>query len=302
MSQGTAYKTHTHVVDILGNVAGRDQPIMLMSKAIELVNTLGSDVFLDDDVVFFDPFCKAGEILLACAFSSCRAQFELVPELFTMEAFKKQVKKELYYSNRYFALAPDERHHRLSLRTFLGNENSHKEHFNHIIRNGNYVSEIDGKLNREKFEQEFLSMLEHIKSTSGNKKIIAVGNPPYQESDGGFGKSAKSIYDLFAEQLVENQDISEFVLVIPARWFGGGKGLDGFRERMMNSTKIKNLQYFQNSSQVFPTVDINGGICFLHYDKDHAEKTNFTDGNHLAHLRDFDIAKLLIFCFHRMIP
>jgi hypothetical protein len=96
MSANLAYNTHTHVVDILGNVAGRDQPIMLMSKAIELVTTLGTDVFLNDDVVFFDPFCKAGEILLACAFSSCRAQFELVPELFTMEAFKKQVKKALY--------------------------------------------------------------------------------------------------------------------------------------------------------------------------------------------------------------
>ncbi len=208
-----------------------------------------------------------------------------------MEAFKKQVKKELYYSNRYFALAPDERHHRLSLRTFLGNENSHKEHFNHIIRNGNYVSEIDGKLNREKFEQELLSMLEHIKSTSGNKKIIAVGNPPYQESDGGFGKSAKSIYDLFAEQLVDNQDISEFVLIIPARWFSCGKGLDGFRERMMSSTKIKSLKYFQNASQVFPTVDINGGVCFLHYDKDHTEETNFTDGKYVQNVNfsEFDI-------------
>ncbi len=291
MNTNLAYNTHTHVVDILGNVAGRDQPIMLMSKAIELVNTLGSDVFLDDDVVFFDPFCKAGEILLACAFSSCRAQFELVPELFTMEAFKKQVKKELYYSNRYFALAPDERHHRLSLRTFLGNENSHKEHFNHIIRNGNYVSEIDGKLNREKFEQEFLSMLEHIKSTSGKKKIIAVGNPPYQESDGGFGKSAKSIYDIFTEKLIDNNDISEFVLVIPARWFGAGKGLGKFRDKMMTSNKIKNLRYFQNATSVFPTVDIGGGVCFLHYDDKHDEKTNFMDGTYTEAVKfsEFDV-------------
>jgi hypothetical protein len=124
-------------------------------------------------------------------------------------------------------------------------------------------------LDREKFEQELISMLEHIKSTSGNKKIIAVGNPPYQEADGGFGKSAKSIYDLFTEKLIDNKDISEFVLVIPSRWFGGGKGLQGFRERMISSTCIKNLRYFQNASQVFPTVDINGGICFLHYDKTH---------------------------------
>lgn len=134
-------------------------------------------------------------------------------------------------------------------------------------------------------------MLEYIKRTSGKKKIIAVGNPPYQETDGGFGKSAKSIYDLFTEQLIENKDIAEFVLVIPARWFGGGKGLDGFRDRMMKSEKIKNLRYFQNSSHVFPTVDINGGICFLHYDKSHNEKTNFTDGkfSESVNFCEFDI-------------
>ncbi len=275
MNSQPAYNTHTHVVDILGNVKGRDQPIMLMSKAIELVTTLDAEVFLDDDVVFFDPFCKAGEILLACAFSSCRAKFELVPELFTEEAFKKQVEKELYHSSRYFALAPDERHHRLSLRTFLGNENSHKEHFNHIIRNGNYVSEIDGKLNRDKFEQEFSSMLEHIKSTSGNKKIIAVGNPPYQESDGGAQKSAKPIYQIFVNSLINHCQINEFVLVIPARWFAGGKGLDSFRESTINSKNVKSLKYFAKSGEVFPTVDIDGGICFFHWDEINNSKPEF---------------------------
>lgn len=62
---------NTHVVDILGNVKGRDQPIMLMDKALQLVDTLPDELFLSEDVVFFDPFCKAGEILLSCAFNSC---------------------------------------------------------------------------------------------------------------------------------------------------------------------------------------------------------------------------------------
>ena len=295
MSTALAFKSSTHVVDILGNVAGRDQPIMLTAKAIELVSTLGPEVFQDDDVVFFDPFCKAGEILLACAILRCRARFE---SSISSEGFdplnqknREAVKDELYRSNRYFALAPDKRHYRLSLRTFLGNENSHDPTFNHIIRNGDYLSEVDGRLDRKKFESEFLSMLEYIKSTAGEKKIVAVGNPPYQETDGGFGKSAKSIYDLFTEQLIENSNISEFALVIPARWFGGGKGLDGFRNRMMSSSNIRNLRYFQNSSDVFPTVDINGGICFLHFDKNHDEKTIFTDGKFrkTVDFQEFDI-------------
>ncbi len=288
MSTALAFKSSTHVVDILGNVAGRDQPIMLMAKAIELASTLDPAVFQDDDAVFFDPFCKAGEILLACAILRCRAKSEN-NEHFNADI--QAVKAEIYGSNRYFALSPDERHYRLSLRTFLGNEKSHKPEFNQIIRNGKYLSEIDGRLDRETFEQEFLSMLEYIKRTSGGKKIVAVGNPPYQETDGGFGKSAKSIYDLFTEQLIDNKDIAEFVLVIPARWFGGGKGLDGFRNRMMSSDKIRNLRYFQNSSHVFPTVDINGGVCFLHYDNKHTGKSCFTDGQYseTVNFREFDI-------------
>nr|BFD61107.1 Eco57I restriction-modification methylase domain-containing protein [Bdellovibrio sp. CKG001] len=282
-----AIKPTAHVVDVLGNVIGRDQPILRMEKALEMMALLGEELFADENVVFFDPFCKAGELLLACAFHSCWAKSKGKRELLDLE----MVRKEVYKSNRYFGLAPDERHHRLSIRTFLGNENSHNEDFNHIIRDGHYVSEEDGKLDKEKFEREFKSMIEYIKSTSKNKRIVSIGNPPYQESDGGFGKSAKSIYGLFTEKLISTAKISEFLLVIPARWFGGGKGLDDFRDLIRNSGQVKNLRYFKNSSDVFPTVDINGGVCFLHFDKAFNGQTTFTDGKHQVslHLNEFDI-------------
>ena len=75
-------------------------------------------------------------------------------------------------------------------------------------------------------------MLEYIKEKSGNKKIIAVGNPPYQENDGGgTGTSAKAIYNIFIESLIDSLKVENFILVIPSRWFSGGKGLDSFREK-----------------------------------------------------------------------
>lgn len=147
MSSAIAYKPSTHVVDILGNVIGRDQPILLMEKAIELVSVLGEETFLAEDVVFFDPFCKAGEILLSCAFARCLAHARASGRLLDVAL----VHQELYESNRYFALSPDERHHRLSLRTFLGNTKSHSPSFNHIIRDGHYLSEQDGRLDRPRF-------------------------------------------------------------------------------------------------------------------------------------------------------
>lgn len=283
--------TIAHTVDTLAHVIGRDQPIMAMEKALEMVALLGEEVFADENVVFFDPFCKAGELLLACAFHSCWAKSKGKAKLLDVD----MVMKEIYQSNRYFGLAPDERHHRLSIRTFLGNEHSHNENFNHIIRDGHYLSEEDGTLNEEKYETEFKSMIEYINSKTRNKKIIAIGNPPYQENDGGGnGSAAMPIYQLFTNSLIESDSINKFILVIPSRWFAGGRGLDNFRDMMINSRQIKSITHFEKSGAVFPTVDIDGGVCFLNYDKLHNGNTTFIDGlsednGSELNLQEFDI-------------
>jgi hypothetical protein len=59
----------------------------------------------------------------------------------------------------------------LSVRTFLGNEHSHNEEFNQIIRDGHYLSEEDGTLNKEKYEKEIKDMIEYINSKAKNKKL-----------------------------------------------------------------------------------------------------------------------------------
>ena len=84
-------KTSTHVVDILGNVIGRDQPIMLMERAVQLVSLIDEELFRDDDVVFFDPFCKAGEILLACALVSCRSKATTNKGLLSLSAIEEEL-------------------------------------------------------------------------------------------------------------------------------------------------------------------------------------------------------------------
>ena len=264
---------NTHVVDILGSVTGRDQPVMKMDKAVELVQCLDKEVFTNDDHVFFDPFCKAGEILLASALVSMLQKSK--KSMVSMDA----VVTELYKSDRYFALAPDERHYNLSLRTFYGNEKSHDKKFTQNIKNGAYLSEIDGRLDQVKFNKELKAMLEYIKEKTGNKKIIAIGNPPYQEEDEGHGKSAKPIYNILIESLIDSVGLEKFCFVVPARWFSGGKGLDNFRSRMIKDRHIKKLIYFENSSFVFPTVDIRGGVCFLLWDRKHKSETLIKNKN-----------------------
>lgn len=102
----------------------------------------------------------------------------------------------------------------------------------------------------------------NIKGVDRMKFNAIVGNPPYQEMDGGASASAKNIYPYFVN-VSKKLHPNYISLIIPARWYAAGKNLGDFRQDMIHDKHIIKLFDYMDSKDIFPTVEIKGGICYF---------------------------------------
>lgn len=110
-----------------------------------------------------------------------------------------------------------------------------------------------------------------------NMKFKAiVGNPPYQIMDGGSKASASPIYQLFVDN-AKQMSPSSISLIMPSKWFAGGKGLDEFRESTRIDKRMEYLYDYVNAKDLFPTASIGGGICFFLWRSNYDGKCKFTN-------------------------
>lgn len=95
-----------------------------------------------------------------------------------------------------------------------------------------------------------------------------VGNPPYQVMDGGNSSSSRPVYHHFVLQARSLQP-KYISMIMPSRWFVGGKGLDSFRMKMLSDERISHIYDYPDYRDIFPTVDLAGGVCYLLWDYSH---------------------------------
>ena len=109
---------------------------------------------------------------------------------------------------------------------------------------------------------------------------VIIGNPPYQLSDGGgIRTSATPLYHFFVEQ-AKKLNPRYLTMIIPSRWFAGGRGLSDFREEMLNDKHIRQIVDYEDATEVFPGVSVAGGICYFLWDRDNPGPCEITNMHH----------------------
>lgn len=119
---------------------------------------------------------------------------------------------------------------------------------------------------------------EKLLEVLGGEKLkfdVIIGNPPYQEMDGGAQASASPIYHHFVSSAKElNPELLSFIM--PTRWYSGGKGLDDFRDEMLSDIHLRELHDWLTPEDIFPNTNIRGGVCYFLWDKNYDNSKNLT--------------------------
>lgn len=197
---------------------------------------------------------KSGLYPLYVAYSIYRAK--TANSLFACDTVEEQQRiwDEVIKEN-IFVICKTKMAKSITRRTLLGfrDGKSNLHAFDDLINQiKNNQKELIEKINKGQVFKRFKDM----------KFNAIVGNPPYQIMDGGTKSSATPIYNSFVD-MVKKIGSQYSSLIIPARWYGGGKGLDQFRDNMLEDRHIIKLHDFIHSEDCFPTVEIKGGLCYF---------------------------------------
>lgn len=290
------------VLSCLANLSN-DEVFTPPEVANAMLDMLPQELFSDPSTTFLDPGCKSGVFLREIAKRLIDGLADQIPDL--------QERLDHIFHKQLYGIAITELTSLLSRRSLYCTKypnsdysvsrfedqsgNIRYKRIKHRWKDGKCVycgaaeSQYSRSADLETHAYEFI----HTLKTEGIFKMkfdVIIGNPPYQLSDGGNAKSAKPIYQLFVEQ-AKKLNPRFLTMVIPSRWFTGGKGLDDFRKTMLADKRIRVLVDYENFKDIFPGVDLAGGACYFLWDRDNegaCKVINCTNNSQNETIRQLD--------------